>query len=275
MNRRPLVVGWLLLAVIVTVFGIGPAAWAKPKTPPTAPPAEATTESPLRVLYMGDSLADAARDFFTRGLTANDDAVINDELVRGGTAICDWLPMLEAELTDFAPQVAVVVFSGNSLTPCMLDPETDDHYVGDAKVAKYRADALAAMATFDKFGVEVYWIGAPPTRDDTGAQAELNEVYRRIARRSPSAHYLDAGASVTDDGSYTDYLPCLLAEPCTDTDPSTGEPAAKIRAPDGAHFCPNSAPAFGGVTQPCEVFSSGAWRFGSTMANEIVNIYGL
>lgn len=136
-------------------------------------------------------------------------------------------------------------------------------------------DALAAMALFDKFDVEVYWIGTPPSRDDTGAQEELNSIYRRIARRSPSAHYVDAGASVLDDGVYTDYLPCLLAEPCTDTDPSTGEPAAKIRAPDGAHFCPNGAPAFGGVAQACPVWSSGAWRFGNTIANEIVTVYGL
>jgi len=42
-----------------------------------------------------------------------------------------------------------------------------------------------------------------------------------------------------------------------------------VRAPDGAHFCPTGHPAVGGVTGDCSVWSGGAWRFATAMADPI------
>jgi hypothetical protein len=43
-----------------------------------------------------------------------------------------------------------------------------------------------------------------------------------------------------------------------------------VRAPDGAHFCPGAPAAVRGVTVACPVWSSGAWRFGNSMAAAVV-----
>jgi len=43
-----------------------------------------------------------------------------------------------------------------------------------------------------------------------------------------------------------------------------------VRAPDGAHFCPIGAAAREGVVDPCAVWSSGAYRYGSAMAGAVV-----
>jgi hypothetical protein len=232
-------------------------------------------ETPLRVMLIGDSLASASKDSFAEALTADGNAIVDSSMVRGGSAICDWLPSLASTLQAVGPDVAVVELSGNSITPCMSDPATGKHYVGEAWLAKYRTDTAAAMDVFNRFDVTVYWIGAPRTREDTGGQAALNAIYEQAAERLPSAQYVNAGDAVLDHGKYTDYLPCSAGEPCTGTDPSTGQPANRVRAPDGGHFCPNGAPAFSGVTGPCTVWSSGAWRFGKAMAAPLVEAYGL
>ena len=67
--------------------------------------------------------------------------------------------------------------------------------------------------------------------------------------------------------TYTDVLPCLPAEPCSGSASRPSVGVNVVRAPDGAHFCPRpDAPAVEGVTGPCPVWSSGAYRFGTAMA---------
>jgi len=237
------------------------------------PPAVSTTSEPLRVLLTGDSLTHEAGGAFATAMTSTGRADVDTTLVYGGTAICDWIPRLDAKLQQFRPQVAVVEFSGNSLTPCMIDPATATRYTGDAYVEKYRDDANAAMEIFTRYGVTVYWVEAPINR--TSSARPLAPVYRTLPWAWANAHYVNGGAAVLDHGDYVEYLPCLAAEPCTDTDPATGQPAAKVRAPDGAHFCPVAPEARNGVTGVCPVWSSGAWRFGTAMATPVIEDYAL
>jgi hypothetical protein len=276
LRRFRFVVGRVSLAAVVAavslvlVFSL--TAMGANRRPATV---HASPTDPLRVLLMGDSLANASRDFFTEAVTANGTALVDSRLVHGGTAICDWLPSLASTLREFTPEVAVVELSGNSMTPCMVDPATGQPYDGAAWLEKYRVDATRATSIFKRFGVDVYWMGAPLSREDTGGQATLNAMYKRLAQRSANSRYANAGAAVLDNGKYTDYLPCEAGEPCTDTDPATGQPAARVRGPDGGHFCPNGPPAVWGVTQPCTTWSSGAWRFGNAMAAPIIAAYSI
>ena len=47
-------------------------------------------------------------------------------------------------------------------------------------------------------------------------------------------------------------------------------PLSLVRAPDGVHFCPAGKDAHRGVTATCPVWSSGAYRYGSAMAQPVV-----
>jgi hypothetical protein len=63
-------------------------------------------------------------------------------------------------------------------------------------------------------------------------------------------------------------LPCLPGE---GTDAGCFGGRIVVRAPDGAHFCPNVGPAVRGVVGPCPRWSSGAVRFGRAMADAIAD----
>jgi hypothetical protein len=192
----------------------------------------------------------------------------------GGTAICDFFDAMQADLVDFQPNVVVMVYSGNAMTPCMDEAPggSDDYY------ERYHADADAVMAMYEPLGVRVYWVGTPVTRAESEAHdsswSVLNLMYSELADHHTGAFYVDAGQAVMRGGEYTDFLPCLPTEPCVGMpDPVTGEPSNRVRGPDGTHFCPVQVER--GSTTGCPVWSSGAWRFGITMADPIVRDFGL
>jgi hypothetical protein len=87
--------------------------------------------------------------------------------------------------------------------------------------------------------------------------------------RGGGVHYLDAGSSVAPGDTYTRTLPCLDFETsafgCEDG-------RIPVRAPDGNHFCPPGADAT--LTATCPVWSSGAYRFASAMAQPILTQLG-
>jgi hypothetical protein len=244
-----------------------------------APPASAesaprpTRAHPLRILFMGDSLAFEARDYFDFVVAYSGRANVEDSLVFGGTALCDWLPVLNQKLKRFKPDIAVVEFAGNAFTDCMQDPATGQPYEGFSLANKYFQDANAAMKVFSRHDVSVYWVNPPascafPVRP-------LTSVFIRTASIWDNADYIDTNGAVNADGGCTKFLPCLEGEPCTATDPSTGQRAAVVRAPDGLHFCPDGTDAVKGVTGPCDTWSSGAYRYATAVAVPIIQQYEL
>jgi hypothetical protein len=253
------------LAVVAAVVAMGSALFGQRV-------AASGADRPVHVLLMGDSLAWEAEQDFVFDATLSQRAAV-DTMAFGGTALCDWLPRLDAELASFHPQAAVVEFSGNAFTPCMHDPITHQPYSGPALVAKYASDAEQAMRIFKAHGVTVFWASAPAFRNGSPTPGELNDVWQVIAATWSDARYVDAGQAVLDHGHYTDYLPCLPTEPCTYVNPATGQPAARVRAPDGIHFCPTGATATQGMTASCRVWSSGAWRYGAALLAPVAAVY--
>jgi hypothetical protein len=231
---------------------------------PAPSPRPVTAET---VVLYGDSLAREAEEFFRARLAQ---AGVGNVQTRtfGGTAICDWFDSMRRDAVDLRPDVVVVEFSGNALTPCMmnLDGTALDH---TAWHAKYVDDAREVLRIFAATDTEVYFAGAPRSRS-----AELrndpdinwfNSMYAALSSGAPKASYLDAGASVLSNGRWTETLPCLPAEPCT------GPGGLNVvRAPDGGHFCPGAANAVRGVTAVCSVWSSGAFRYGTAMADGVL-----
>ena len=137
----------------------------------------------------------------------------------------------------------------------------------------YRVDAAEVVRTFPQ--ARVYFAGAPEGREQGEGHdfrgGFVDAVYEEVVARHPSARYVDAGASVLDaDGRWTRTLPCLPTEPCTGGTDRDGAGVNVVRSPDGGHFCPSGrAEVRQGVTEPCSVFSSGALRYGTAMANAV------
>jgi hypothetical protein len=89
-------------------------------------------------------------------------------------------------------------------------------------------------------------------------------MYAGLPRPWPAARYLDAGSAVLADGRYADQLPCLPEEPCPTS--TSGETLTQVRAADGQHFCVATVAQDG----TCATWSSGAWRYGSAMAEPLI-----
>jgi hypothetical protein len=173
-----------------------------------------------------------------------------------GLAPCDVLPRLDADAKSWHPDVAVLEFVGDNLTPCMRP-----YPVGTpAYYAKYLQDITAAVHTLRSNGVEVVLIGGPLVKDPVLAQnvQRLNAMYKSLASSTSGVRYVDAGSSVLSDGRFTPMLPCLPSEQCTGP---SGQNV--VRSPDGIHFCPTGATAVQGPYDVCPVYSSGAYRFAS------------
>jgi len=217
------------------------------------------------VLY-GDSLSWEAAGGFQ--LELRRDARVRISAVPGA-AVCDLLPLVEQD-ADNPPTVAVLQFSGNNTTSCMQGPDGEP-LVGDALLDRYTADAEAVTSLLVGAGSSVIWAGSPVTR--TGGQAAtLNERYRAIAEaaaaRGEPVRYTPADTAVlTPDGRYTDTLPCLAFE---GPDRGCVDGRIRVRAPDGVHFCPTG----GDGSAPCPVWSSGAFRFGTAMADAVQEALG-
>jgi hypothetical protein len=225
-----------------------------------------------KVILYGDSLAWEAKDAFRAALAARGIRDVTAETL-GGTAICDWLPEMRHDRDAVHPDAVVVEFSGNALTPCMRG-NMGVPLSGLPYFEKYADDAQQVLRIFGSGGTAVYFAGAPISltaeRSHDPNTRRLNELYGLLVAGQPSSRYIDAGAAVTDHGHWTKTLPCLPQEPCSGDRGPSGRLVNIVRAPDGAHFCPTGPPAVRGVTSKCSVWSSGAYRYGTAMANFIV-----
>ena len=204
-----------------------------------------------RLVVVGDSLAEATEPvirYVTPGKT----------FVRkffGGTAPCDWL---DDDLEATPSTVVVITFTGNNMTPCMLDG-AGARLIDEPLVEKYRADVGVLIEHARASGAWVVLVGQPLRHPSFDADLEvegINAVYRQYATTMSEVSYVDAGQFVeTPDGAYTDRLPC--AEFDTDCAPD----GTTVVRGDGVHFCPIVE------VSPCPVWSSGAVRFGFGIAS--------
>jgi len=239
----------------------------------TRPEALAVAPDQATIVLYGDSLAWEARDHFRDALVAAGVGNVST-FTFGGTAICDWLDEMRADAARLRPSAVVVEFSGNALTPCMMDAAGQSLAVSpSAYHGKYAADAHEVVSIFSATGTRVYFAGAPKTlrAEEIGDPESgwLNTLYAEVAR-DDHARYVDAGAAVLDHGHWTDTLPCLATEPCTGGTDAESNAINVVRAPDGGHFCPGATDAQRGVTDTCPVWASGAYRYGRAMAGPVI-----
>ena len=221
---------------------------------------------PMRVGEYGDSLAMQAVPFFNNVLGG----AVTREIQYGGASICSWFDQMQQDAATFRPEAVVLEFSGDAMSPCMNGVQlyTPAYY------AKYEADEVAAIALFERIGARVYVAGYPVSlgTESNPLWDQLNQDYASIAGASPDATYIDAGASVENNGAFAFSLPCLYFEPCLNQ-PSPGQNL--VRDPAGSHFCPDGNGTIVGVIVYCDTWASGAYRYGSAMASGVVNDFRL
>ncbi len=225
---------------------------------PQPAPAPETTN----VVLWGDSLGHEAASPFTWAVQQVPGFTVETR-TWGGTAACDWYAEIMQWPDAKRIDIAVLVFSGNSRTPCMR-PEGRP-LSGPERVEKYRADVEDEALHLRDLGATVYLMGPPVFRPDfePNRVEDINAMYIVLADRHEGVEFVDAGAVVLDGGKYADRLPCA---------PWEGEPEGcvagtiAVRSPDGVHFCPVKLKR--GV---CSVFSPGAFRFAMAMAKPITS----
>jgi hypothetical protein len=209
-----------------------------------------------RIVLYGDSLAmQSAQDFEYLADSAHATTLLR---AYGGLAYCDVLPELNSDAASWHPSVAVLEFTGDDLSPCM-----HGYTAGSpAYYEKYVRDARAAVTTLRNHGVRVVLVGAPLDAKPSNNHniKLLNTAYTVLAASVQGVGYVDAGQSVLADGRFTWTLPCLHVEPCNGP---TGTNV--VRSPDGIHFCPTGRTTIQGPYAPCDVYSSGAYRFAKAM----------
>ena len=239
-------------------------------TPGGATPGRAM---PGEVLLYGDSLAWESASFFTLQLAGR--APVSTATFPM-TALCDYIDRVEAEALHARPAAVVLEFSGNLATPCTagLTLET--------AAARYAAEAESLTAFLRGHGITVFWVTAPrgrppgpgsPLRHDQFDAPEpfTTAIYRDLVTRwraqGQDVWLIDAARALLHaDGSWAARLPCLSV------DRGCVRGTTRVRAPDGAHFCPSGPAGEGGA---CPVWSGGAWRFASAMSIAVRERFGL
>jgi hypothetical protein len=234
--------------------------------------AAAVRPTKTKVVVYGDSLTWEARDYVTfLGALGGYSAEVRSF---GGTATCDWFNDMRAHLARERPAVVVFAFSGNNLTPCMQLHKRA--LVGDALAAKYGRDTSSAVSIARRYGARVVLVGAPRSRSgrDDVHWDRIQREYRALAATDRThVRYADGGKLIAPYGRWSGTRPCLAHErTLVERDgyrPCTRKNRIAVRAPDGAHFCPGNRPANHGVTAGCPRYSSGAFRYATTIVRSV------
>jgi hypothetical protein len=222
---------------------------------------------PERVDLFGDSLGYQAEPYLRELLAETHDYYTLSGHTYGGTATCDWLSKMTTAATH-RPLVAILVFSGNALSPCMegVAPESARYFDLYTTYTEQAIDIFSAVDT------HVFLVGTPIDESSAAGWERLDDIYQHMAQANPlTVTYVDAGAAVESaTGRFVWTLPCMSIEPSCGPNRSN-----VVRSPDGVHFCPGAVPASRGVTGPCNEYSSGALRFALAIASALTQYASL
>jgi hypothetical protein len=209
------------------------------------------------VLVYGDSLTVESRELIVEEVTAAHPGHRVVVRAYGGTAQCDWHPFWAADHEQHRPDVVVLAFTGNQMTPCATSRELSELY-GD--------DARWAAEFWSERDVELVVVGAPPF---VGAPMNSVAEQYRSAASATGVRFHDSSSSFVDPSTLVagPSMPCSSSEAIS-TDCAFGR--VLVRNPDGVHLCPVAVNA----AALCPEHSAGAQRYANEIAAAIGAVIG-
>jgi hypothetical protein len=177
-----------------------------------------------------------------------------------GTSLCMWFDQMK-QAAAAKPSMVLMTFASWPGRSC---DHTSDPY-------REITDDAGTAATIFK-GIPIVFAADPIASTSTPAlQQKLNQAYQAAVRTHKNARFNNPGATVTDKGAFTTYLPCLPDETASYGCINSYGGVIKVRAPDGVHLCPVIPPTPG----HCPMYSSGERRFGTALAAPAVNKFSV
>lgn len=186
-------------------------------------PAPTLRPRPTEVLLIGDSIAREVQPSLSDEMSAR--GIGFDAITFPGMAACDLMKALELHMATASPDVVLVLFTGNAITPCMADASDP---TSDAYFETYRSDVTQMVALVGGESVDIWLVGTLPY-----AQASTVVSTLRLGETLASIDGVDGTIEISDlfvdeGGDYGADLPCRLPEePC---------PTVRVRASDGIHL---------------------------------------
>lgn len=231
-------------------------------------PTNAGAVTPKTALMFGDSLTSESRFVITTRLTARRWTGTVHSFA--STAPCDWNGWLAADLARYQPAMIGILTAGNSQgSGCMTAPLGSDAYY-----AQYAADLEQFVATAVASGARVVYFNSPPFLDPArnAAVIRINAIAKSLAGRYHGVSIANGVRAAVggSGGKYVQTKPCLTTEKAL---PGCVGGSISVRTEPGyvdygLHLCPTGLPA--GSNSICSTYSSGEFRFGRAVANQLV-----
>ncbi len=218
-THRPSVViaaAVILTALLSVLIGLGVA--------PAAGAAE--SDGPMRVLVVGDSITQSAQVPIIAAI--EDQGAEVRLLAWGGTAPCDWIGPVAETVAETDPDLVLIEFAGNDLTPCIADTPRESAGFLD----RYRTDSQALTDAAGAGGAVVRWSSVPyiDHRQHEAVARDLNRLYRSL---SDEGVLNPLRAALTVDGGFGYADRCRGAAECGEAPRFSPVP---IRSNDGLHL---------------------------------------
>jgi hypothetical protein len=203
-----------------------------PKPPPVhdTPMREPTNRKKLRVVVVGDSLAQGIGYFAERAFAAYFVNVNRQGRISTGLArpdYFDWFDEMQLIVDRYRPDLTIVLIGENDGQSLLTHGGQLEEPIGQVGwPAGYvgRVERFAKIATAQ--GGHVMWVGLPIVRDTSRWEhlRRQNEIYEDVANRLVNVGYFDSWSLFAKrEGGYTAYY-------------RDGDRIRLVRADDGVHF---------------------------------------
>ena len=187
-----------------------------------APPGEGATEAavppapvfdgPIRVLVLGDSLADGLWAGVYRTLRGTDDVSV-DRHTRVSSGLSrpdfhDWDDELSSVLAQQDLDIAIVSIGLNDGQPVFHEGRWDHDFATPEWDVIYRGRVEAFMTQLVDAGIPTFWMGLPTVRSDQFDERvqHMNAIYRDAAAETGVYFVETRGVTADDTGAYAAYL---------------------------------------------------------------------
>jgi len=198
----------------------------------TTPLPGPTARNRLRVVVVGDSLAQGLGFYLARAMRPSLAVVSSQGIISSGLArpdYYDWPKRMQHIERIFHPDLVIVMLGENDAQD-LVTPEgrLETRHVSDAWPDGYAQRVRELIRVAVDNGSHVVWAGLPVVQDRSrwGFIQQVDNIYRGVSRHIPNAAYLDTWSMFTTNGGrYAPYL-------------RINDRIVQVRESDGVHFTP-------------------------------------